>query len=438
MNEVNSKCKKITESLLLAYFLIVITIRSNAFIVDAAEPKIIHVPLSYSSIQEAINEAENGDTVLVAQGIYYENLIVNKSISLIAENQNVIINSTIGNVGSVVQVTAKNASIIGFTIRGGAAGVFLHGSKNLEVFTVVKGNTIMDAKYGVYVYWSNGSLVTENTMVNNTIGIYVYWSSACIKRNMIENNSNGTVVVGSRSSTFSRNTFRNNGCGIYIDWTQAAHKIYYNNFINNTQNAYFYGGSESVWDDGYPCGGNYWSDYNHTDLLRGPYQNVNGSDGIGDIPYQIDENNIDQFPLMGKFYTFIEYKEGNEIEVFLISNSTVSDFTYLTYSDSQNGQTISLIRFNVTGEHGSVGFCRITIPHDLLQGPYRVTVNDLPPLVENEIATNITHTCLYFTYYHCTEQVIIIPELSAALLLLFILFSVFIKLVKTGRFKKIL
>jgi len=54
----------------------------------------------------------------------------------------------------------------------------------------------------------------------------------------------------------------------------------------------------NVWDNGYPSGGNYWSDYNGTDLRKGPGQNVTGSDGIGDTPYIINTNNQDYYPLM--------------------------------------------------------------------------------------------------------------------------------------------
>jgi hypothetical protein len=51
-------------------------------------------------------------------------------------------------------------------------------------------------------------------------------------------------------------------------------------------------------DNRYPSGGNYWSDYNGTDLYGGPFQNVTGSDGKGDTPYSIDVNNVDHYPLM--------------------------------------------------------------------------------------------------------------------------------------------
>ena len=54
----------------------------------------------------------------------------------------------------------------------------------------------------------------------------------------------------------------------------------------------------NTWDDCYPSGGNYWSDYSGVDAYSGVYQNETGRDGIGDTPYVIDEYNIDRYPLM--------------------------------------------------------------------------------------------------------------------------------------------
>jgi nitrous oxidase accessory protein NosD len=78
--------------------------------------------------------------------------------------------------------------------------------------------------------------------------------------------------------------------------------VFHNNFINNTIHAAFYGNSyTNVWDDGYPSGGNYWSNYKGTDSHNGLYQNITGIDGIGDTPYVIDANNQDHYPLMNRF-----------------------------------------------------------------------------------------------------------------------------------------
>jgi hypothetical protein len=56
-----------------------------------------------------------------------------------------------------------------------------------------------------------------------------------------------------------------------------------------------------MWDNGYPDGGNYWSNYTGVDHFSGPGQNESGSDDIGDMPYLIpgkEPPNQDKYPLM--------------------------------------------------------------------------------------------------------------------------------------------
>jgi hypothetical protein len=78
--------------------------------------------------------------------------------------------------------------------------------------------------------------------------------------------------------------------------------MYHNNFINNQKHVDAqeftslpkYGNPENgkyVWDNGYPSGGNYWSDYTGKD---------ENNDGIGDTPYIVSQyyNNTDYYPLM--------------------------------------------------------------------------------------------------------------------------------------------
>jgi len=75
--------------------------------------------------------------------------------------------------------------------------------------------------------------------------------------------------------------------------------LFHNNFINNSQNAY--DKSSNIWDNGYPCGGNYWDDYNGEDIYHGPNQDIISSDGMGDTPYNISGRvhpNQDHYPLM--------------------------------------------------------------------------------------------------------------------------------------------
>ena len=124
-------------------------------------------------------------------------------------------------------------------------------------------------------------------------------------------------------------------------------------------------GYANVWDNGYPSGGNYWSDYAGEDLYSGPYQNETGSDGIGDMPYVIDESNTDNYPLMNPYgvpppihdvaITNITFSNPNPminetIHIYVTvenrGNSTETFTVYLNYTrifDPQIGsQTVTL------------------------------------------------------------------------------------------------
>jgi GH25 family lysozyme M1 (1,4-beta-N-acetylmuramidase) len=71
--------------------------------------------------------------------------------------------------------------------------------------------------------------------------------------------------------------------------------------------------SINVWDDGYPSGGNYWSDYTDVDLYYGPYQNQTGSDDIWDHPFIIDENNTDRYPLINPWSHTLSQVQGLDV-----------------------------------------------------------------------------------------------------------------------------
>jgi parallel beta-helix repeat protein len=111
--------------------------------------------------------------------------------------------------------------------------------------------------------------------------------------------SGAVFMMVNSGDIIKANTFVNNEVAISLDNQADNCLIYNNNFINNTQQALVGRAVTRIaWDNGYPCSGNYWSDYNGTDSFNGAYQNKTGSDGIGDTPYIIDASNIDHYPLM--------------------------------------------------------------------------------------------------------------------------------------------
>jgi parallel beta-helix repeat protein len=100
----------------------------------------------------------------------------------------------------------------------------------------------------------------------------------------------GLLHGSSYNTLFENNIIYNSLYGIRLSGSCLDNKIYHNNFDENGVHAYLYPGCPAnIWDDGYPSGGNYWSDYTGTDTEP---------DGIGDIPYFIEEDNEDRYPLM--------------------------------------------------------------------------------------------------------------------------------------------
>jgi parallel beta-helix repeat protein len=105
----------------------------------------------------------------------------------------------------------------------------------------------------------------------------------------------GISISSSLDNIIFKNNITSNDDGLFVG-SSSGNKIYHNNFINNTNQVFFWGGVlANFWDDDYPSGGNYWSDYTGIDEKNGPNQDLPRSDGIGDSPYVIDENNQDRY-----------------------------------------------------------------------------------------------------------------------------------------------
>ena len=331
---------------------------------------------------------------------------------------------------------SSNNTISGNNVTNNYSGVHLHESS----FNTICGNDIANNPYrslylsesfnntiyrnkitnngSVFLDSSSFNVVSENNIINNSYGVMLYWSSNnnIVSGNKITNNSYGFASVGgiqvnngrrlylSSNNTISGNNVTNNHLGVKL-YLSFSNIIYHNNFINNTQQVYDYSWdhpefspSINSWDADYPSGGNYWSNYTGTD---------ENHDGVGDTPHIIDANNTDNYPLMG---TFSDFSATSEYHVQTICNSTISDFQFDGYA----------IRFNVTGENGTAGFCRLCIPEALYvcrNCTYRVFVNgtEILPSPEPLSCSNSTHNYLYFTYSHSTKEVVIIPEFPSFL-----------------------
>ena len=152
---------------------------------------------------------------------------------------------------------------------------------------------------------SDRNKVIYNTMTSNGQGIIQLYDSNNndILRNTITNCNTGIWLYASYGALISENTIKDNKYGIFRWEEGGGSSIYHNNFINNLYQTETLGRPLDTWDNGYPFGGNYWSDYAGVDIRSGSNQDLPGSDGIGDTPHIIDANNVDHYPLMNPYGT---------------------------------------------------------------------------------------------------------------------------------------
>lgn len=131
-------------------------------------------------------------------------------------------------------------------------------------------------------------------------GVYLEgWDKIVIKNCLIENFDTGIDLWCSNQNQIFENIVADNGLGININCSCAAsdNLVYHNNFKNNYEQARLISGDNDLFDNGWPEGGNYWSDYTGEDLKQGENQNQDGSDGIGDANY-IFSGGEDRYPFV--------------------------------------------------------------------------------------------------------------------------------------------
>lgn len=361
---------------------------------------------NFTKIQNAIDVASSGDIIFVYAGTYYENIVVNKSLTIIGEDRDFTIIDGAKN-GTVAFIKANSVTLEGFTIKNSGSYPYVGVHVDRYFFgNLISNNKIMNNSEGISVYSSSANVISNNIISNNSEGITISFSiNNVVSDNLVISNGNsGIDLYLSSSNTISGNTLQNNldgvsayfssgnvisnnmisdnhDAGLIITLSSRQNLIFHNNF-NNIFNVLTDPDLENSWD--YGGEGNYWSDYGRQDL--------NG-DGIGDFPYNITVNNQDNYPLMGTFSTFSIVMSTKEYSVTIISNSTVSDLKFKIGDETGN----KIISYNVLGANGLIGFSRIMIPLELMAYPYFVLV-DGSEIIPTLLNLTSESAYLYFTY----------------------------------------
>lgn len=308
-------------------------------------------PADFTTIQAAVAAANPGDEIVVKPGIYEENIVINKNISIVSESGN--FSDTVVRAADVSQdvfsIWANDVSIKGFGISGSnSAGI--HVFEFIECH--IENNELFNNSCGIDLYILSSSNTLENNEISNcltgiSIGGGMYNN---LSNNSISNCSNGISLFDSSINVLENNTISKNIEGIYLTGesngntlagntvtlnTKSGLNIYgtsnnliYNNCFNNTVNVEFEEVSgTNTWNTtktegtniagGPYLGGNFWAKPDGTTYPE-KARDID-LDGIFDSQYNIEGTQfIDYLPL-----------KGLELVVITVNNSTgpVADFT---------------------------------------------------------------------------------------------------------------
>ncbi len=345
----------------IALLLILVSVTSGcaAFLPAQAEPKTITVPNDYPTIQAAIGNASQGDTVFVKTGTYYETLVITKSLTIVGEGKEKTVVDAKNATENIIYINANNVCIEGFTIthnKGFPTSVTEPDGIRAEYLSSglsIRNNTINSIQYGNGITLQHGSgntIEANHIMTCGGFGIFVDGGSEnSIRNNVVVGNGFGTLITdGSHnntifgnvfansaynhglqldndcsSNTVVGNTFANNRYGLALE-PPSSNIFYHNNFLNNTFQVLLFGGKDSwvglvnSWDNG--TEGNFWSDYVASELDHS---------GVGSLPYSIRANwdsqvvYLDNYPLIFPFGTLPdeipEFSPQNVLPLFIVT-----------------------------------------------------------------------------------------------------------------------
>lgn len=403
----------------LAFLLVYTSIYSGEEAVRNSYPVAnLNTGLHYRTIQSAIDAPETlvGHMISVDSGLYNESVVINKQLSLVGEGPR----STIidGNASSVaVRITANRVLLRGFTVMNSAWGIYVDSSNDSRI---EDNNVTRNIDFAVIAQYTNNLTLTNNIASNSsTSGIVVSLSSNfSIANNIVFGNRGGYGINANVSTNglISRNQVFQNGIGIYLYTFDSSvesrfnctvaennvtenlaiglavgsnitnYRVFRNNFVKNPPySSAKPTGSFGQWDDGIE--GNYWQSNNLT-FQQEPFTFVDSNlDGINDTSYVIDANNIDRYPLVGPFFTFEPFKDVN---VNMITDSSLTSFLV--------GESYRII-LNVTnlGADQTTAFIRAEIPQALLANPL-VLIDNLTELKSRLLLDNGEATWVYFSF----------------------------------------
>ena len=284
-----------------------------------------NIDYGYSTIQEAINNAKDGESIFIYNGIYNETIIINKTLNIIGESNDKTIIDFKGNIygeGYIFLISQDNCTIDGIQINNSKnikniIGIAIKSSNNKIINNTIMNtnkaivinpsndydsyylkndiafNNLSNNDYGMHVIYSSYNNISKNIFyLNNEYGIYLTGSSDdnILSYNTFLENNYGLRIKGSRDNELFNNDIFSNQKGLYFCCGARNNIVYNNNFQDNI----IWHANDALgnqWDNGIV--GNYWDDYEEK------YPNSEIINGMWYNPYNITGGSYtDNYPLI--------------------------------------------------------------------------------------------------------------------------------------------
>ena len=235
-----SQCFKKHRFLALLLFLLGTVLVLIVLISDDSSGKTLVVDAGgngdYTVIQEAVDNADEGDIVRVWAGVYERKVIIDKSLSLIGNGSEATIIDALGK-KIAVTIEADWCNVSGFNVTNTPYfedGIRRseHGMTITSNHTTISNNTISTIRNGIVFNHSSNNTISNNNFPDNGYHNILLFdtSNSTVSNNTCSGDSgSGIYLDGSDSNTLSNNTITNCETGILFD-----HSSYNNTVSNNT------------------------------------------------------------------------------------------------------------------------------------------------------------------------------------------------------------
>ncbi len=213
----------------------------------------IYVSDNYKTIQDAVDNALDGDTIIVREGDYRGNIVISKPLILRSEKgaDKTIVKAADSSQPVFMISDVSNVVISGFTAaESSVAGIHL----NKVVNTEVSDNKTINNRNGIFLYSSDNNKVINNRSDFNILtGIYLQSShNNTLERNETNvNNEKGIFLNSSNSNNIVNNiSNRNEWNGITL-WVSNDNRVEKNEVMRNTYSIIISGSTGNVVNDNY-------------------------------------------------------------------------------------------------------------------------------------------------------------------------------------------